>query len=146
MNTAVANVLDIFAENDPGKIIQKIKLHLLTHGPDDFLRFGPLLGACTEAFESFNAIFRNCSVFSNHLAPSRDIAVQLARQEDAGWGVRDYLSTQPMLQGLIGWTPTEMKFPGEKPVLYIDTFHNASAKHPPQSALTFVPLTQILYT
>ncbi|OBZ74735.1 hypothetical protein A0H81_05600, partial [Grifola frondosa] len=43
IDVAVANVLDTFAEIDPTKIIQKIKLHLLTHLHKDILRFGPLV-------------------------------------------------------------------------------------------------------
>jgi len=59
----------------------KLKYHLLVHLREDILRFGPLVGVATETYESFNAIFRLCSVLSNHLAPSRDIALQLADQE-----------------------------------------------------------------
>ncbi|KAJ7331434.1 hypothetical protein DFH08DRAFT_814739 [Mycena albidolilacea] len=70
-----------FAEIDPNKMITKVKTHLLTHAPSDVRLFGPLLGAITEAFESFNGVFRPCSILSNHRAPSRDIAVQLAAQE-----------------------------------------------------------------
>jgi len=109
---------------DPTKIVEKIKLHLLAHLRADIIRFGPLVGVATEAFECFNAIFRFCSIHSNHLAPSRDISRQLAGQESlkhrvtGGWWcsapasgdwvqagvlVRDFLQTQPMLQGLLGW-------------------------------------------
>jgi len=78
---AAENVLDIAALVDPSKIIGKIKYHLLAHLKDDIIRFGPLIGVASEVFESFNAIFRYCSIFSNHLAPSRDIAHQLSGQE-----------------------------------------------------------------
>jgi len=117
-------VLDAFALIDSSKIISKIKLHLLDHLEEDILEFGPLVGVATEIFECFNAIFRFCSVLSNHLAPSRDIAIQLANQEglkhrltggwwpdgpdgewsQAGPGVRHYLEAQPVLQKLVGWT------------------------------------------
>jgi len=121
---AAGNVLDVFAMIDPTKIIEKLKLHLLVHLRADIVRFGPLVGVATEAFECFNAIFRFCSIHSNHLAPSRDISKQLAGQESlkhcvtGGWCdsahtldnwvragvlVRDFLHTQPMLQGLLGW-------------------------------------------
>ncbi|KAI0696508.1 hypothetical protein BC835DRAFT_1405920 [Cytidiella melzeri] len=109
VDIAVGNVLNTFAEIDPTKILKKIKLHL----------------------QSFNAIFRFCSIFSNHQAPSRDIAIQIAEQESmkhrltgglwleqnsntwtaAGWGVRDMLQKQPMLQRLIGWN-----FPADRDV------------------------------
>ncbi|KAI1785515.1 hypothetical protein LXA43DRAFT_1065840 [Ganoderma leucocontextum] len=66
LETAIANVLDIFAEIDPTKIMEKMKLHILVHAPEDVARFGPLIGMSTETFESFNAIFRNASIYSNH--------------------------------------------------------------------------------
>ncbi|KAJ7724641.1 hypothetical protein B0H16DRAFT_1736581 [Mycena metata] len=134
LKTAIANVLDIFATIDPSKIITKIKYHLLVHAPDeDVVQFGPLIGVATEIFESFNGVFRLCSVLSNHLAPSRDIAIQLGDQEGlkhrltggwwrvsedekwerAGSGVRQFLSDHPTLQKLLGWAePNPMK-PGE---------------------------------
>ncbi|KAJ6523814.1 hypothetical protein B0H19DRAFT_1223959 [Mycena capillaripes] len=81
LKVAVANVLDIFGTIDPSKIVSKIKLHLLVHTDEDVVEFGPLVGVITEGFESFNTVFRHCSVLSNRLAPSRDIARQLADQE-----------------------------------------------------------------
>ncbi|KAI0309778.1 hypothetical protein OF83DRAFT_1179230 [Amylostereum chailletii] len=125
VKTAAANVMDLFAILDPTKIISKVKLHLLPHLPEDIRRFGPLLGVETEIYECFNAIFRFCSIFSNHLAPSRDIAQQLANQEGlkhrvtGGWWptedgqgwvqqsaqIRDFLAQHPTLQNHIGWTP-----------------------------------------
>ncbi|KAF7368224.1 hypothetical protein MVEN_00142300 [Mycena venus] len=102
VETAISNVLDIFAALDPTKILAKNKLHILTHAKADILRH----------------------------APSRDIAHQLAHQEGlkhrltggwwlssstgnwecAGWAVRDFLSQRPILQSLLGWTsPTELE-------------------------------------
>nr|GAT48237.1 predicted protein [Mycena chlorophos] len=125
LRVAVANLLDAISVIDPSKIITKMKYHLLVHSPDDATRFSPLIGMMTELFESFNAIFRYCSILSNHLAPSRDIASQLGNQEglkhcltggywapsdDAKWvrarsGVRHFLEKHTVLQKLLGWTP-----------------------------------------
>ncbi|KAI0030393.1 hypothetical protein K488DRAFT_54332 [Vararia minispora EC-137] len=123
LQQAADNVLDLFALYEPSKIIDKFKLHLLTHLTDDVVRFGPLLGESTEVYECYNAIFRMCSIYSNHLAPSRDIAKQLAGLEDikhrilggwwsdtnqnwvqAGAGVRNYLAKHSSLQKIFGWT------------------------------------------
>ncbi|KAJ7450480.1 hypothetical protein B0H11DRAFT_2161827 [Mycena galericulata] len=123
VENAVSNVLDLFAMLDPTKILAKNKLHILAHIRADVLRHGPLLGVITEGFESYNGVFRFCSIFSNHLAPSRDISRQLAHQEglkhrltggwwlsetgeweQAGWAVRDFLAERPILQALLGWT------------------------------------------
>ena len=77
-----------------------------------------------EIFECFNAVFRMCSIYSNHHAPSWDIAWQLADQEgtrqhltggywqsgddesweQAGASVCGYLEEKPVLQQLYGWT------------------------------------------
>ncbi|KAJ7480287.1 hypothetical protein B0H11DRAFT_2421034 [Mycena galericulata] len=121
---AVANGLDIFAVIDPSKIVTKIKYHLLIHLDDDTVEFGPLLGVITKIFECFNGVFRFCSILSNHLARSRDIAIQLGDQEGlkhrltGGWwnhgssrdwcragpGVRHFMGKHPILQRLLGWT------------------------------------------
>lgn len=73
--------MDCFADGDAGKIIAKIKIHLLCHLPEDVNRFGPLVGLSSERFESFNAVFRLSSVYSNRHNPSFDIARQQASQE-----------------------------------------------------------------
>ncbi|KAF7296426.1 hypothetical protein HMN09_01113000 [Mycena chlorophos] len=135
LKQAVANLLDAVAIIDPSKIITKIKYHLLSHTPDDATAFGPLVGLATELFESFNAVFRYSSILSNHLAPSRDIALQLGDQEGlkhrltgglwlssasnrwerAGPGVRLFLERHAVLQKLLGWSPQPADRPaGEK--------------------------------
>ncbi|KAJ7062953.1 hypothetical protein C8F01DRAFT_1082526 [Mycena amicta] len=133
LKTAVANLLDAISVIDPSKIITKIKYHLLVHVHSDAIEFGPLIGMATELFESFNAIFRYCSILSNGLAPSRDIALQLGNQEalkhrltggrwashssgsweQAGTGVRSFLEKHPVLQRLLGWTPSKVLRAGD---------------------------------
>lgn len=81
MGVAASNIVDVFATIDPTKLLAKVKLHLLTHLQTDIRRFGPLVGCSTEVFESFNAVFRQCSVLSNHQAPSHDISIQFGKQE-----------------------------------------------------------------
>ncbi|KAJ7354589.1 hypothetical protein DFH08DRAFT_922891 [Mycena albidolilacea] len=125
LKIAVTNVLDAVAQIDPSKIMTKIKYHLLTHIDFDAIQLGPLIAMATEIFESFNAVFCYCSIYSNHPAPSRDIAIQFRRQEtvkhqltggrwmskstgdwhSTGLGVRHFIEKHPILQRLVGWTP-----------------------------------------
>ncbi|KAJ7117557.1 hypothetical protein C8R44DRAFT_563633, partial [Mycena epipterygia] len=133
LKIAVGNVLDAVAQIDPSKIMTKIKYHLLTHLDFDAIQLGPLIAMATEIFESFNAVFRYCSIYSNHLAPSRDIANQFGRQETvkhqltggrwmskstgdwhaAGPGVRHFIEKHPILQRLVGWTPEKQMKHGD---------------------------------
>ncbi|KAJ7698601.1 hypothetical protein B0H17DRAFT_1158298 [Mycena rosella] len=133
LKVAVANVLDIFATIDPSKIVTKPKYHLLVHIDEDAVQFGPLVGVATETFEAFNGVFRYCSILSNHLAPSRNIALQLADQEGlkhrltggrwhagedrtwtrAGSGVRHFMVDHLILQQLVGWTEHKVLKHGE---------------------------------
>ncbi|KAJ7230962.1 hypothetical protein B0H12DRAFT_1029729 [Mycena haematopus] len=132
LKIAIANLLDAFDAVDPLRILAKIKLHLLAHIPDDVRRFGPLIRWATEIYESHNAVFRLCSVFSNRLAPSRDIAVKFAsmdrvkhflsggywwdpvseRWAQAGGGVQQILLTDPVFQRHLGWTAPPKIDPG----------------------------------
>jgi hypothetical protein len=137
VRVATDNVLDLFSRIEPSKIIAKPKLHLLTHLPDDIKRYGPLVGEATETFECFNTVFRFCSVLSNHQAPSRDIALQLADQEGfkqrvtGGWwldcsgdwqhsgpGVRGSLRRCATLRNNLGWAEDATMLPGLSPSIF----------------------------
>ncbi|VDB98021.1 unnamed protein product [Peniophora sp. CBMAI 1063] len=124
LRQCIANLLDAWSEYDPRKIITKMKLHTVTHSPDDARRFGPFGLFETEVYECWNAIFRMCSVLSNHLAPSRDIAQDLVAMESfkhivsggwwynkdakefiqAGRRIREHMLRSPDLQRRLGWS------------------------------------------
>ncbi len=90
-----------------------------------FRVLGPMVRSSTEVHESYNAVFRRCSVLSNKLAPSRDIAVKFAELDrmkhllsggywregiswvQAGSGVRGLIARKPVLQNHLGWNPVE---------------------------------------
>ncbi|KAJ7483006.1 hypothetical protein B0H11DRAFT_1862828 [Mycena galericulata] len=119
----IDNLLDAFASLDPTKILIKLKLHVLLHIVQDIRRRGPAVRFSTEVFECFNAIFRLCSVLSNHQAPSRDIAAKFADLDrvkhilsggywfqDAAWiragkDVHRILRNTPIIQRHLGWAP-----------------------------------------
>ncbi|KAJ7176872.1 hypothetical protein C8R46DRAFT_989066 [Mycena filopes] len=130
LDILIGNVLDAFGDQDPAKILLKIKLHLLPHIPDDASRFGPPIRSSTEIFECFNAIFRLCSILSNHQAPSRDIALKFASMDrmkhilsggfwevdgewiQAGPNVLSVLKDMPIIQRHLGWVPPTTIIPG----------------------------------
>jgi hypothetical protein len=130
LNILIGNVLDAFGDVDPAKILIKVKLHLLPHLIEDIRRFGPAIRNSTEVFECFNAVFRLCSVFSNHLAPSHDIACKFASmdrlkhilsggywQKDGQWvqagpNVLQVLHSQHVIQRHLGWVPPVSIVPG----------------------------------
>ncbi|KAJ7078983.1 hypothetical protein C8R43DRAFT_1092894 [Mycena crocata] len=138
---AVANLLDAFDAVDPLQILTKIKLHLLSHMVDDVHRFGPLIRSSTEIYRAFNGVFRLCSVYSNHLAPSRDISRKFAlmsrikhflsggywwdsrseRWVQAGHTVQAILQTDRTVQRHLGWVSPATVTPGtveRKPLKY----------------------------
>ena len=93
-----------------------MKLHSLPHIIEDILRSGPVIRNSTEVFECFNAIFRLCSILSNHQAPSCDISCKFASMDrlkhilsggywkqdgvwvQAGESVQMVLQKDPMIQ------------------------------------------------
>ncbi|KAK0444640.1 uncharacterized protein EV420DRAFT_1721990 [Desarmillaria tabescens] len=131
LQVLIDNLLDAWAIVDPRRIITKVKLHVLTHLPDDIRRFGPAVIFATEIFECFNAVFRMCSILSNHLAPSRDIAITMADMErfkhmasggwwkdeseqyiQAGHKIQIFLKKNVELQRRLGWADETLLQPG----------------------------------
>ncbi|KAJ8503094.1 hypothetical protein ONZ45_g11160 [Pleurotus djamor] len=131
LKALVANLLDAWSIFDPNRIVVKAKLHILTHLAEDVRRFGSAILYSTEVFECWNAIFRMCSILSNHLAPSRDIATTLIHMErfkhqvSGGWWknesghmvrsgvmIRSFLATTPELQRRLGWVEAVKIKPG----------------------------------
>jgi hypothetical protein len=125
----VDNVLDCWCEADPARIGTKPTLHVLTCLVENLRRFGPAILYSTEIFECWNAIFRFCSILSNHQSPSHDIATSLGDMErfkhqvsggfwkdlasgawiQAGVKIRAFMADKPQLQRRLGWV--------EKPLL-----------------------------
>ncbi|KAF8501217.1 hypothetical protein JB92DRAFT_2741767, partial [Gautieria morchelliformis] len=139
----VANVLDTFDTVDPARILDKGKLHILWHLPDDVERFGPAIRYATEVFECFNHVFRMCSVLSNHQAPGHDIARKCSSMEhvkhlmsggfweadpaDEAQGgewvqssrrVQAMLVQHPIVQTHLGWVPPPKHTPGSISFLF----------------------------
>ncbi|KAJ7192259.1 hypothetical protein GGX14DRAFT_537765 [Mycena pura] len=122
LKIAVANLLDAFDAVDPLRILVKIKLHLLAHLPDDIRRFGPSIRFATEIYEAYNGVFRLCSIYSNRLAPSRDISLKFAAMDrdhtskqwiQAGGAVQKVLQADPVFQRHLGWVPHAEIDPGK---------------------------------
>ena len=128
----VANMLDIWTKVDPNRIIDKMKLHIVTHLPEDVRRFGPAGLYIVEGFKGWNQIWRLCSIFSNHHSPSRDIAIKLCKAEwikrllsggfwydkvsktyvHAGAAVRGLFESNETLQRRLGWNQKPGLTPG----------------------------------
>ncbi|KAF8994931.1 hypothetical protein BDZ89DRAFT_1096970 [Hymenopellis radicata] len=132
LKIVIGNVLDAFGDIQPSRILDKIKIHLLPHLLQDIPRFGPAIRYSTEVYEGFNPIFRLCSIYSNHQAPSRDISTKFSQMErlkhilcggfywlkdekrwtQAGDNVLKLLRQTPVLQRHLGWVPQREINPG----------------------------------
>ena len=66
----IDDLLNITAQCAPSIIVHKPKFHFLLHFPMYIRRFA--ITCSTERYESFNHVFRLCSIHSNKRAPSRD--------------------------------------------------------------------------
>ncbi|KAF8513305.1 hypothetical protein JB92DRAFT_2830448 [Gautieria morchelliformis] len=116
----IANVLDVFDLVDPARILEKGKLHILTHLVEDVERFSPAIWYTTEVFECFNHVFWMCSVLSNHQSPGHDIAHKCASLERVKnilsgtfWLTKDGQWTQAAPQTHLGWAPPPTWHPGQ---------------------------------
>ncbi|KAF7304147.1 hypothetical protein MIND_00646400 [Mycena indigotica] len=146
LKTAIANLLDAWDSVEPLRILTKIKLHLLPHLPDDIQQFGPAVRFLTETQESYNAVFRMCSINGNHQAPSCDIAVKFASMNNVkhalcgewwesaattteaqewvqpGDGVKKLMLDDSVLQRHLGWVTHCAPVPGFVRLLGLEEF------------------------
>ncbi|KAJ7755637.1 hypothetical protein DFH07DRAFT_743068, partial [Mycena maculata] len=74
LDVCINNFINITCKCSPSILILKPKFHFLLHLPFFIQRFGPVVLFSTERYEAYNAVFRACSIFSNRLTQSRDIA------------------------------------------------------------------------
>ncbi|KAI5829413.1 hypothetical protein K523DRAFT_385050 [Schizophyllum commune Tattone D] len=77
LQSAIDHFLNCTAKWTP-RWFNKPKYHLLLHLVEHIRLFGPSVLFATEVFESYNAVIRAWSIFSNRLSPSRDIALAAA--------------------------------------------------------------------
>ncbi|KIM65614.1 hypothetical protein SCLCIDRAFT_14846 [Scleroderma citrinum Foug A] len=73
LESAIQNFLAHTAYWTP-RWFNKPKFHILLHLPEHIRCFGPAALFATEGFESFNAVIRAKSIYSNRQSPSHDIA------------------------------------------------------------------------
>ncbi|KAJ7622706.1 hypothetical protein B0H17DRAFT_1151594 [Mycena rosella] len=78
LDVCINDFINITCKCSPSILISKPKFHFLLHLPFFIRRFGPAVLFSTERYEAYNAVFRACSIFSNRLTPSRDIAWSFA--------------------------------------------------------------------
>ncbi|KAJ7857330.1 hypothetical protein B0H14DRAFT_3639627, partial [Mycena olivaceomarginata] len=88
LETCINDFINLTCKCSLSILISKPKFHFLLHLPFFIRRFGPIILFSTEHYEAYNAVFRACSIYSNHLTPSRDIAWSFAgidRVKHIGW-------------------------------------------------------------
>ncbi|KAH0825731.1 hypothetical protein J3R83DRAFT_9938 [Lanmaoa asiatica] len=78
LTKAINDFLNISATCAPSILISKPKFHFLVHLPAYIQQFGPAILFSTKRYESFNHVFRLACVYSNRLAPSRDVCKTFA--------------------------------------------------------------------
>ncbi|KAJ6632423.1 hypothetical protein B0H10DRAFT_1938045 [Mycena sp. CBHHK59/15] len=78
LETCIDDFINITCKCSPSILISKPKFHFLLRLPFFIRCFGPAMLFSMERYEAYNAVFRACSIYSNHLTPSRDIAWSFA--------------------------------------------------------------------
>ncbi|KAF7974716.1 hypothetical protein HWV62_11375 [Athelia sp. TMB] len=78
LEACIDDFINVTCLCSPSILLTKPKFHFLVHLPFYIRRFGPAILFSTERYESYNAVFRGASIYSNKLAPSRDIAWSFA--------------------------------------------------------------------
>ncbi|KAG2210031.1 hypothetical protein INT47_003467 [Mucor saturninus] len=86
--------------------VEKVKVHFLTHIPEDIRQYGTVLHYETEKGEHFNKHINENITYTNKLNPSRDVGLKFAKQsmmrhvlEGETWSVvmnQGYEKIQPM--------------------------------------------------
>eukprot|EP00731_Ephydatia_muelleri_P010822 Em0005g1408a len=80
-STMSGNHFVINVKHTMPELLNKPKVHLILHLVDCMVNLGPCSAFSAERCESFNATVRAQNIFSNRLAPSRDICNHFAVQQ-----------------------------------------------------------------
>jgi hypothetical protein len=140
LQQSIDRFLHVTALCTPSILLSKPKFHFLVHLPAFIRRFGPAVLFSTERYEAYNSLFRAASVYSNRMAPSRDIARSFAALErvkhiaTGGWwrdpqtkqwvcaspSVREYLLQHPPQAQLLGLPRAGKANPGELHICFDD--------------------------
>ncbi|KAK0558199.1 hypothetical protein OC844_005337, partial [Tilletia horrida] len=93
----------------PQQMIAKPKYHIMLHAIEHIDKYGPAKSFSSERYESFNAVIRRASIFSNRSAASKDILQHLLDQElvrhltmGGGW-MKDgqFMRPSPQLRSML---------------------------------------------
>ncbi|KAJ6621012.1 hypothetical protein B0H10DRAFT_1945650 [Mycena sp. CBHHK59/15] len=157
LKTCINDFINIPCKCSPSILISKPKFHFLLHLPFFIRCFGPTVLFSTERYEAYNAVFRACSIYSNNLTPSRDIAWSFAGIDrvkhivTGGWWrgsqTKNWICTNPQVMSHILDHPefaAMIGLPTKNTAARVAEMYKAALGVGPFSLLSFATIREIL--